>query len=478
MKITIQEKEAKTLSQKIVRVAFTEKNQTRFVEHMGGSTEIEIRINKKDKNNLRKFITLIRRFIRTAKQYQVEKIAIDIDTFKNISDVSPKELGSVVAQNFEMAGYEFRDFKTKPKAGWKDLEEVWITHVKNKDIKAGILEGKKIGKMVNECRLISNTPGGDMTPQILAAHAKRLSRNTTIKTTVLGKKEIEKLKMGAILGVAKGSPEEPKFIVMEYWGAGKPGNVKGARGADQNNPIVLVGKGVTFDTGGMDIKIGGGMLGMHMDMSGGAAVMATLALVAQLKLKKNVIGLIPSVENMVSGSAFRPGDVLRSMSGKTIEVINTDAEGRLILADALTYAKRFNPKAVLDVATLTGASLIALGQHASAIMTRDKKLQEMLVKLGEKSGDYVWPLPLWEEYEEYIKGRIADIANLSTKNSRHGGAINGGMFLEQFAREFSKDCVWAHIDIAPRMTTIPSDNLSSGAAGEHVRLLTQFVKEY
>ncbi len=467
MKIITQEKKAETLSQKIVRVVFTEKNQTRFVEHANGATRIEIKIQKKDANNLRKCIKVIRRVVRIAKQYQVEKIAIDIDEFTNILDVSPKELGLLVAQNIEMAGYEFRDFKTTPKAGWKDVQEVIIAHVTNKDIKAGILEGKKIGEMVNECRLISNTPGGDMTPQILAAHAKRLSRNTTIKTTVLGKKEIERLKMGAILGVAKGSPEEPKFIIMNYTG-----------GKKDEKPIVLVGKGVTFDSGGINLKPSEAILGMHMDMSGGAAIIATVALVAQLKLKKNVIGLIPSVENMVGGKAFRPGDVLKSMSGKTVEVINTDAEGRLILADALTYAERFNPRAVLDIATLTGASLVALGQHASAIMTRDKKLQETLVELGEKSGDYVWPLPLWEEYEEYVKGQIADIANLSTKNARYGGAINGGIFLEQFARDFPKDCVWAHIDIAPRMTTIPSDNLSSGAAGEPVRLLTQFVKEY
>ena len=315
--------------------------------------------------------------------------------------------------------------------------------------------------------MISNTPGGDMTPQILAAHAKRLSKNTSIKTSVLGKKDIQKLKMGAILGVAKGSSEEPKFIVMNY-GGGKKGE----------RPIVFVGKGVTFDTGGVNIKIGDGMLGMHMDMSGGAAVMAAVALVARLKLKKNVIGLIPSVENMASGSAFRPGDVLKSMSGKTIDVLNTDAEGRLILADALTYAKKFNPKAVIDVATLTGASIVAMGQQASTIMTRDKKLQDSLLEIGEKTGDYVWPLPLWEEYEEYVKGNVADVANLATKNARQGGSINGGIFLLQFAKDFAKGCVWAHIDMAPRMTTIPSDCLSSGAAGEPVRLLTQFVKEY
>lgn len=467
MKITTQEKKAESLPKGIVRVTLSEKHQTRFVEDVKGSTRIEIKVNKSDKNNLRKFIKVVRKIVRTAKQYKVEQIAINIDEFSQITKLTGKELGSIVVQNLEMASYEFRDFKTKPKDGWKDLEKVIISNVSQKIIKEGISEGKKIGEMVNECRTISNTPGGDMTPQILAGHAKRLSKNTTIKTSVLGEKEMEKLKMGAILGVSKGSPEESRFIIMDY-----KGGKKGER------PIVLVGKGVTFDTGGLNIKGGDGMLGMHFDMSGGASVIATLSLVAQLKVKKNVIGLIPSVENMVSGSAFRPGDVLKSMSGKTIEVLNTDAEGRLILADALTYAKKFNPRAVIDVATLTGASLVALGQNASAVMTRSKKLQDTLEELGEKSGDYVWPLPLWEEYEVDVKGQIADVANLGTKNPRNGGSINGGMFLLQFTKDYPKDCVWAHIDMAPRMTTIPTDNLSTGAAGEPVRLLTQFVKEY
>ncbi len=452
---------------KITQITFTKKGQTRFIEDPKKTTRIEIKITNSEKSSFRMFIKSVRRVVRTAQLYKIGKISIDIDEFRKISDLKDKDLGSIVAQNLIMAGYEFQDFKTKPKAGWGNVEEVLITNVKNKDTKNGINKGKIIGEMVNECRLMSNTPGGDMTPKILTAHAKRLSRNTTIKTSSLGKKEIEKLKMEAILGVAKGSPEEPRFIVMNY-----NGGKKGER------PIVLIGKGVTFDSGGLNLKLGSGLLGMHMDMSGGAAVIATISLIARLKIKKNVIALIPSVENMVSGSSFRPGDVLKSMSGKTIEIIDTDAEGRLVLADALTYAKKYNPKVVIDVATLTGASLVALGQQASVIMSQDKNLILKLMDLGDETGDYVWPLPLWDEYEEDVKGRIADIANLATKNPRYGGAINGGMFLKQFAKELPKDCAWVHIDIAPRMTTVPSDNLSSGAAGEPVRLLAKFIEEY
>ena len=212
-------------------------------------------------------------------------------------------------------------------------------------------------------------------------------------------------------------------------------------------------------------------------MSGAASVIHAVALSARLKLKKHVIGLIPSVENMPGNSAYRPGDILKSLSGKTIEILDTDAEGRLILADALTYAKRLNPSVVIDVATLTGASLVALGLHASAVLTRDDVLAEKIADAGEKSGDYVWRLPLWDEYEDRVKGEFADIKNVpGGPTSRYGGAIDGGMFLWQFAKELN--CPWAHLDIAPRMTSAPGDDLAKGAAGAPVRLLIHFIEHY
>ena len=306
-----------------------------------------------------------------------------------------------------------------------------------------------------------------MTPSILAKEAKSAAKGTQIKVSILGKGELKKLKMGAILGVSKGSSEPPRLIVMEYWGAGRSG-------ANNSHPIVLIGKGVTFDTGGINLKPGDSALGMHLDMSGGAAVISALVLSAKLKLKKNIIGIVPAVENMLGGSSYRPGDVLRSMSGKTIEIMNTDAEGRVILADAITYAKKYKPRLVVDVATLTGAALGALGQRASAIMTKDKKLENLFVKLSEESGDYMWPLPLWEEYEEEVKGSRGDVTNTHNKGGRHGGAINGGIFLHEFARGLP----WVHIDMAPRMESIPSDNLASGAAGEPVRFLLKLCQTF
>lgn len=212
-------------------------------------------------------------------------------------------------------------------------------------------------------------------------------------------------------------------------------------------------------------------------MSGAAAVVHAVALAARLKLKKHVIGIIPAVENMPGNNAYRPGDILKSMSGKTIEVLDTDAEGRLILADALTYAKRFKPSVVVDVATLTGAVISALGLHANGLLTRDDVLAEELLRAAEASGDYTWRLPLWDEYEERVKGDFADLKNVpGGSTSRYGGAIDGGMFLWQFAKEL--DCPWAHIDMASRMTATSGDELAKGATGSPVRLLLRFIEEY
>ena len=275
---------------------------------------------------------------------------------------------------------------------------------------------------------------------------------------------MRKLGMGALLGVAKGSTEAPTFTILEY---------KGGKG----KPIVFAGKGVTFDSGGLNLKSSNSIYEMHMDMSGAAAVIHAVALAARLKIKKHVIALVPSVENMPGNGAYRPGDVLKSLSGKTIEVLDTDAEGRLILADALTYAKRFNPSVVIDIATLTGAAVAALGLHASALLTRDDALAETISRVGEASGDYVWRLPLWDEYEERVKGTFADLKNVpGGSTSRYGGAIDGGMFLWQFAKELN--CPWAHLDIAPRMTSAPSDELAKGAAGTPVRLLLHFIETW
>jgi leucyl aminopeptidase len=341
------------------------------------------------------------------------------------------------------------------------VEEVLVVSRPSKEIQEGVRKGKIIGTEINNTRILANTPGGDMTPSRLAEAAFEAVDSLPVKVEVLGVDQMHELGMGAILGVGKGSADAPRFIIMEYFA-----------GDAAERPVVLVGKGVTFDTGGLNLKSSEGIYEMHMDMSGGAAVIHAVALAARLKLKRNIVGLVPAVENMPSGSSYRPGDVLRSMSGKTIEVLNTDAEGRIILADALHYAKRYKPALVVDVATLTGAAMVALGNKASAIFTKDRSLEESFRKWGEESGDYVWPLPLWEEYEADIKGTFGDWANVG--KGKMAGAIAGAIFLYQWAKEYP----WVHIDMAPRMTPSEGEYLAKGATGAPVRLLWKILERF
>lgn len=467
MRIAFTDKPLEQAPAGYARVRLTEEKITRLVRE--GKTEwLEIGTGMaRAEVTLRRFRIICRGIVRMAKEQRLEKIAVQLDRspFPQLSSLSLPELGAVIAESFTMAAFEPDGFKTRGKDSPAPLAEVLICGKTPKEMRAGFDKGRVIGEEVNACRELANTPGGDMTPTKLAMAAKRAAKGLPIAVKALGRREMAKLGMGAVLGVAKGSSEEPKFIVMEY-------------GAKATKPIVLVGKGVTFDSGGLNVKPEHGMYEMHMDMSGGAAVIHAVALAAKLKLKKRVVGLIPAVENMSNGEAFRPGDILKSLSGKTIEVLNTDAEGRLILADALTYAKRYKPAVVLDAATLTGASMVALGTHATALMTRDDRLSTELVALGETSGDYLWPLPLWDEYQPIVKSDFADVANVpgNGPGSRLAGAIGGGMFLWQFAQEL--ECPWAHLDIAPRMTAAEGDKLAKGAAGAPVRLFVRFIESW
>ncbi len=420
-------------------------------------------IGKREEMTRRKLILTIRKVVAEAKANKIKKAAVTFDEFVfQKLKIDNGELAELMAVNFEMANYQFVTYKTPPKEGFDFVEEMIVVGNPSKSVQDAFTRGQIIGKEVNAVRELANTPGGDMTPRILAEKAQQAAKGTSVKVTVLKKSEIEKLKMGGVLGVAKGSIEEPRFIIAEYRGSGKL------------KPIVLVGKGVTFDTGGVSLKPADSMIGMNLDMSGGAAVIHTVILAAKLKLKRNVIALVPAVENMPSGSSYRPNDLLRTMSGKTIEVLNTDAEGRVILSDALTYAKRYDPTLVIDVATLTGAAMVALGQRASAIFTKDDTLAKQVSDLGEESGDYVWRLPLWEEYESEVKGTFGDVTNIHNKNSRYGGSINGAIFLYQFVKEAGYP--WMHIDMAPRMEAVADEALSQGAAGAPVRLLIKLLE--
>ena len=318
----------------------------------------------------------------------------------------------------------------------------------------GAEHGDAIATGVSLARDLGNLPGNVCTPSYLARTAKKLATgNARLTTKVLNETEMKRLRMDSLLSVTAGTEEAAKLIVMKYKGGG------------DEKPVVLVGKGVTFDAGGISLKPGLGMDEMKFDMCGAASVIGVMATVAKLKLPINLIVVVPTVENMPSGTATRPGDIVKSMSGQTIEVLNTDAEGRLILCDALTYSRRFKPAAIVDVATLTGACVIALGAHRSAVMSKNEALRTELVAAGERAEDLAWPMPLGEEYAEQLKSNFADMANIG---GRPGGAVTAACFLEKF----TDGLAWAHMDIAG---TAWHSGTKKGATGRPVPLLTEML---
>ena len=318
----------------------------------------------------------------------------------------------------------------------------------------GLARGEGIAAGVTLAREWANRPANHCRPRDLADEAKRLGKSHGLKVEVLDRKQAEALGMGAFLAVTQGSEEPPRFIVMRYEGAGK-----GAA------PVVLVGKGITFDTGGISIKPAAEMDEMKFDMGGAASVLGTMRAVAELKPEVNLVGIVPTCENMPDGRAVKPGDVVTSMSGQTIEILNTDAEGRLILCDALTYAERLKPAAVVDIATLTGACVIALGHHRSGLFCADDELAQELLAAGDAGQDPCWRMPLDEEYDEALKSNFADMGNVG---GRAGGAVTAAMFLKKFTGKYR----WAHLDIAG---TAWKSGAAKGATGRPVPLLTHFV---
>lgn len=411
-------------------------------------------LGKKDDWSTRRHRLLTRRVIRLANSNRWGSVTF---AFQDLSLAGAAR----TAEQCLLAAYDYRTHRQAPKIGWPEVRQVIfvasnMTAAHAAEVKRGIV----VGTMVNHARDLSNTPGGLMTPKSLATAAQEIARRRQLTVKVLTPVQMKKLQMGAILGVGQGSDEEPRLIVMEYHG-----------GAKTEAPLVFVGKGITFDSGGYNLKPGNSMSEMHMDMSGGAAAMSAIGAIADLRLPVNVVAIIPAAENMVSGSGFRPGDILKSMSGLNIEIGNTDAEGRLVLADGLTYAQKFyKPRVLVDVATLTGAALVALGQEATALLTKHDQLQLAGSEIGEASGDYVWPLPMWEEYDGLVKATFGDVTN--SGKSRWGGTIEGAIFLSQFV----KNVPWVHLDIAPTMSSIDGQYLAPGATGAGVRWLVELAR--
>ena len=380
-----------------------------------------------------------------------------------LKGISPAEITQVMVEGALLGLYQFTVYKTEGRDSAKSIQEFALLEENGRrlnEIRKGIHLGQILAEATNLARDLGNYPSNYITPTRLAEMAQGMAGELGLECEVLEKPQLEALGMGAFLGVAKGSQEPAKFIILKYNGE-KPGS----------RPIALVGKTITFDTGGISIKPSEKMEQMKYDMMGGATVMCTMKATAQLKLPVNVVGFLPATENMPSGSAMKPGDVVKTLSGKTVEVINTDAEGRLILADALTYATRYRPTAIVDLATLTGACTVALGHHAIGLLGNHAGLLDAIKKAAQTTSERVWELPLWEEYYEQIKSDVADIKNVG---GRGGGTITAAAFLSKFVGDYP----WVHLDIAS--TAWADENrpyTPKGVTGIGVRLLVNFLMD-
>ncbi len=373
-------------------------------------------------------------------------------------DIKKSDIHSKVAQMVEVVmdtTYQVNAIKAK-KAEPKALNKIAIHVAKseNTQAEAAVKYGLALSAGVSFAKDLGNLPPNICTPTYLGEQAKKLAKTYGFKIEVLDKAQIEKLGMGSFLGVAQGSVEPPRLIVLQH-----------LKGKKTQRPVVLVGKGITFDTGGISLKPGAEMDEMKYDMCGAASVLGTFRAIGEMKLAINVIGIIPTCENMPDAGAIKPGDILTSMSGQTIEVLNTDAEGRLILCDALTYAERFEPSAVVDIATLTGACVIALGNHPSGLFSNKDALAHELLAAGEKSHDRAWHMPLWQDYQHQLDSNFADMANIG---GRAGGSITAACFLSRYAKKYD----WAHLDIAG---TAWKSGKEKGSTGRPVPLLTTFL---
>jgi leucyl aminopeptidase len=375
-----------------------------------------------------------------------------------------EELGQALSEGSVLGLYRFLKYKTNEENDReKDLLTITLLTESSGALRA-MQKGVKVGEVIAESTVMArdmvSSPPADMTPAIIATKAKEIARQFGLKLQVLEKDQMQKLGMGALLGVASGSAQPPKFVIVEY----RKGGTKPF--------IALVGKTVTFDSGGISIKPAENMDKMKDDMSGGAAVLGAIRNAAALKLPLNIVGLLPVTENMPGGSAYKPGDVLRTMSGRTIEILNTDAEGRLILSDALTYACRYKPAVIVDIATLTGACSIALGTEAIGMLGTDDRFKQQMRAAGDKTGERVWELPLWEAYYEQIKSDIADMKNTG---GRAGGVITAAALLSKFVQKYP----WVHLDIAAMAWTEKERPYTpKGATGIGVRLLTKFLRDF
>jgi leucyl aminopeptidase len=399
--------------------------------------------------------------VRQARDLKVAAVTVGV---QGGAAMDPELAGQSFAEGAMLGGYRYTAYRSDlGEDETFDVESATLfTVADNLDkVQAGLKTGQAVAQGVNFARDLVNRPGYAKTPAALADEAVSLGERTNLKVTVFDEAELVKQGFGGILAVGQGSSNESRFFIMEH---GKAGD---------GPTICLVGKGLTFDSGGLSLKPADAMETMKNDMSGAAAVMGAMQVVSDLNLPIHVVGLVSSAENMPSGTAYRPGDIVRTLSGKTVEVLNTDAEGRIILADALFYAQRYNPAAIVEMSTLTGAIIIALGMHATGMMATDQPLADRISQAGDATAERVWQLPMWDEYHEMVKSDVADLKNMA---GRPAGSITAGTFLAAFVGDYP----FVHLDVAgtawadsPRK---PYD--VKGGTGVGVRLLTEFLRTY
>ncbi|MFD2444477.1 leucyl aminopeptidase [Bacillus sp. CGMCC 1.16607] len=393
---------------------------------------------------------------------KLQEVSVLLESFKT-ENLDENDVAHALSEAFGLATYQFKGYKQKSNEPEKKVEHIHVLGgVDQEAIEASLTVGYTYGKATNNARELVNLPGNMLTATDLANYAKTLGEKYDFEVEILEKEEMEKLGMGALLAVNQGSVEPPKMIVLKYQGK-----------ETWEDVIALVGKGITFDTGGYSLKPKDGIVGMKSDMGGAAAVLGAMEIIGELKPEQNVVMVIPSTDNMVSGDAFKPDDVITAMNGKTIEVLNTDAEGRLALADAVTYAKQHGANYIVDVATLTGGVIVALGMDTTGALTNNEELFEQVLESAVEAGEQMWRLPIFEKDKERVRG--SKIADLNNSPGRDGHAIMGAAFIGEFA----EDTPWVHLDIAGTATTRSEHDLGpAGATGVMTRTLALFVERF
>lgn len=431
----------------------------------GDCTVLKVEVPKKE-TDLRTFVAFVRSIVSNARRYKQHEIVVDaqqLSTFPCAQDIKPYELGRHFAENVFLAGYQYLAYKSVKPESSPDLT-VYLTKP-SYEFMRGLTDGVIVGDACNRMRDLANAPPNVLNPEQFAQEVERMFDgldHTSVK--VLNARGMKALNMDLLLAVGQGARAEPRLIVVEYAG-----------GVEDEPYEVLVGKGITYDTGGINLKGSDGLVSMEKDMSGGAAVVCALYAAIKLGVKRNIVAIVPAAENAIGGNAVLTTSIITSMSGKTVYIGNTDAEGRLVLADAITYAGKYYPTAprVMTVATLTGACIIALGQYACGLFTENRALEDKLRAVGADADDYLWPLPSGNVYDEELKHDVADMNNVQT--SKYGGATIGFRFLVPFSAAAGfKDHV--HVDMAPRMNAVTGDNIGKGASGDPVRFLARYLQ--